>query len=281
MKVDSIIFFFFATHTFNQMNWLSIVLIFQITIISESKIIELPNPIQTKKEIKQQGKIKYYFEDSTNEYLTYRIFPSESSFITSNYYTKKSTNDSLIHIIDTNLTYIYSPSLREQEEAPLLQELKFESFNYIEEIIPISGCMRKQNSTASISLIQSFGIGILIFPNDLFIGGDFYILAANLDWGNNGLSLNGYNSLRVTCRSDLNGIIQIFKKIKMIKIQSKIRKINIDKKFKKFKILNNWKQIIGNFKRKEMGMLVFDLNLHQEMPYCESRKDYLQCNVLE
>lgn len=263
------------------MNWLSIVLIFQITIISESKIIELPNPIQTKKEIKQQGKIKYYFEDSTNEYLTYRIFPSESSFITSNYYTKKSTNDSLIHIIDTNLTYIYSPSLREQEEAPLLQELKFESFNYIEEIIPISGCMRKQNSTASISLIQSFGIGILIFPNDLFIGGDFYILAANLDWGNNGLSLNGYNSLRVTCRSDLNGIIQIFKKIKMIKIQSKIRKINIDKKFKKFKILNNWKQIIGNFKRKEMGMLVFDLNLHQEMPYCESRKDYLQCNVLE
>lgn len=264
------------------MNWLSIILIFQIIILNESKIIELPNPIQTKREIKQQGKIKYFLDDSTNEYLTYRIFPTESSFIKSNYFIKKSINDSLIHIIDTNLTYIYSPSVRNNSNSDiLLQELNFESFNYIEEIIPISGCIRNQNSTSSISLIQSIGIGIFFFPNDLFIGGDFYILAASLQFGNNGLSLNGYNSLRITCRSDNNGIIQIFKKIKMIKIQSKFRNIKIDNFLKKFKILNNWKQIFGNFKRKEIGMLIFDLNLNQELPYCESRNDYLQCNVLE
>ena len=72
----------------------------------------------------------------------------------------------------------------------------------------------------------------------------------------------------------------MFKNVKLLNIKSKFRKIIIDKKKKKFMILERWKQILGNLKRKELGVLMFDLNMNQELSYCESRKEYLQCNVI-
>lgn len=260
------------------MNGISILL--TIVVLTTSKIIELPEVNQSPKEVKQQGKLKYFLEDSTNEYLTYRSFPTESSFITSKYYQQQHSNnnknDSLIHINETNSTYLFKPTINNQE----LIEIKFDSFNYIIENIPISGCMRKTNSSSSITLVRSIGIGIFYFPNDLFIGGNYYLLATSLDFGLNGINLVGYNSFTITCRSDINGIIQMFKNVKLLNIKSKFRKIIIDKKKKKFMILERWKQILGNLKRKELGVLMFDLNMNQELSYCESRKEYLQCNVI-
>ena len=259
------------------MNGLSIIL--TIVVLTISKIIELPEINQSPKEIKQQGKLKYFLEDSTNEYLTYRSFATESSFITSKYYQQQQqhSNNSLIHINESNSTYLFKPTINNQE----LIEIKFDSFNYIIENIPISGCMRKSNSSSSITLVRSIGIGIFYFPSDFFIGGNYYLLATSLDFGLNGINLVGYNSFTITCRSDINGIIQIFKNVKLLNINSKFRKIIIDKKKKKFIILERWKQILGNLKRKELGVLMFDLNMDQELPYCESRKKYLQCNVLQ
>ncbi|RCK63258.1 hypothetical protein Cantr_09837 [Candida viswanathii] len=248
-----------------------------------AKLIELPRPVQSNKQIKQQGRIQYFLDDTTNDHLTYRTFTTETAFIGSAYFQKSPRNNSLIHINQTNTTYIYTPSASTSinTTSEELTELKFESFNYVERRVPVSGCMRKTNGTTSITLIRSLGAGMIFFPSDFFIGGNYYILAASIDWGKNGLSVVGYTSLTVTCRSDVDGIVQMFRKLKMVKLGSKMRKVGVDKKKKKVVVLGRWKEVLGNVKRKELGVLVFDMNLDQEMPYCESRKEYLRCNVLE
>ncbi|KAL6451080.1 hypothetical protein SBY92_001331 [Candida maltosa Xu316] len=255
--------------------------------IAFSKIIPILPQQPQQSNIKQQGQITTYLT-STNTHLTLHTFTNENHFLTSTFLTNINptiTNNTLIHINSTNATYfITNPTPFNIE----LTQIKFDPkiTTYKSTPIPISGCIRSPNTTSasSITLLRSLGVSIY-FPSDIFVGGDIFILAATLDLGNNGLSMVGYMSDLITCRAGMMGeIVQMFRNVSVVSVDGEIRTVGVDRKKKKGKlkmvVMMDWKRIFSDVKRKEIGVLLFDMGMDKEsMPYCESRREMLQCGM--
>ncbi|EMG49535.1 hypothetical protein G210_5669 [Candida maltosa Xu316] len=95
----------------------------------------------------------------------------------------------------------------------------------------------------------------------------------------------GYMSDLITCRAGMMGeIVQMFRNVSVVSVDGEIRTVGVDRKKKKGKlkmvVMMDWKRIFSDVKRKEIGVLLFDMGMDKEsMPYCESRREMLQCGM--
>ncbi|KAI5951224.1 hypothetical protein KGF54_004298 [Candida jiufengensis] len=186
-------------------------------------------------------------------------------------------------------------------------------------IVPVSGYLHMENDTSSISHIESLGFGFFP-PPGFFFGGGVLLVNLAQEFGLDGLGFKALISGTVICRASRDQTIQIQKRLKFKslplakikklvwlpkdKLKNKFSKGRIFHKLKDFKkhkqqiikdeifeiesfgnsgywIKGKWEDLYTFFRYKKLGLLFFNIDeIKAQKPFCESRPEYLQCQVL-
>ncbi|CCG20902.1 hypothetical protein CORT_0A05140 [Candida orthopsilosis Co 90-125] len=210
-------------------------------------------------------------------------------------------NKTTIHLNETNQMFVLSST------NPLtFYEFEAGDPNTFSNTVPVTGCLRMVNNTSSITYIDAQGYS-LSTPPGLSVGVSLLLVSLANDYGFDGLGTKLYMSNTVICRAGVGETIQIQKKLKFTSFPKARLKKLIWKKRKAKSIIEKvkdvfkkkepdvdmkaaslggwtegkWEDIYTLYKYKKLGLLFFNLNeLKHEKPFCESRRDHLQCSVL-
>lgn len=232
-------------------------------------------------------------------------FPSHEELFKSRFWSnlEKKKNPAIaqsttIFIEDTNTTYFFGESEYQHIEndtpsdkntgkqaRPIeLIEVKFGQMATKTKAFPISGCMSMKGESTTIQQLKQRSLRLSI-PQNLFINPEVFGIGASIGAGARALSLFKTKTTGIICRSEPGEKVQIFKRekfayfrdIKMRRVlYQKGKKRLMNKKVVKAIKTEKWKNIYTSLKYKKLGVVFLDLS-SGERPYCESRKEKLQC----
>ncbi|CAK9436092.1 uncharacterized protein LODBEIA_P06500 [Lodderomyces beijingensis] len=227
-------------------------------------------------------------ETKNGEIIHAYTFPNESQLFASQLWlnltntASSSSNHDVtitIHLNSTNTTMI---------QVPHQQPLEFEEFDpqvHTQTIIPwrvpVSGCLRMRQDTCALTHIEAQELTLLV-PSGIKTGINVLIFTFGFDFGLNALGGSTGTSDIVVCRSEVDEIIQIQKNVRVVSFpDARARRIVWDDRAGGFLVSGAWERLVTFRMSPGLGLFFFNLNeIKHVKPICESRSEFLRCQVL-